>query len=115
MADEASRPDESEPLVAPNGRLTDEGAQVALDWISARWADPKECPFHPGATTWQIDRAIGSFPGYQTAGFANFTFPVVLVKCGVCGFQVPINAIQMGVIPPDPPEEKSVSTAGEES
>src|SRR5437667_144103 len=101
MAEEARAPEQ--PIyVGPDGKLTDEGARYAIDWVNTHWPEPRECPFHPGPTPWSVDRSLGSMPGYRPVGFADYTFPVLLLKCGTCGFMAPLNAIQIGLIPADP-------------
>jgi hypothetical protein len=100
---EAGMTDDAGPYVSPEGRLTDEGAQLALTWIGEKWLG-SECPFHSQKTTWSINRTLGQFDGYRPSGsLAGYVFPAVVVTCQVCGFMVPVNAIKMGVVVPDNP------------
>jgi hypothetical protein len=105
------------PTSSPPDARTPEATQEAQDgWLSAeqqeaarKWLDEKwtrwDCPFH-GDTTWGLGSVIHGAQAWVPKGGKNIgkSYPVVVLTCNTCGYSVFINAITMGIIPPDPPD-----------
>lgn len=104
---------EPEPALTEAGRLSEAGQRRFFDYINAKW-ERKDCPFH-GVTNWEVNSNIGQMPGYKKDGFANYTFPVIVMTCSICGFTVPINAIKAGIIPSDQPASAEATETSEET
>jgi hypothetical protein len=86
---------------SPQKVLTQAQIATVRQWLKQKWTRP-ECPFHPGPTTWTVGDMVGRVRGLKDADFdssASF-YPVVMVHCDKCGYEVYLNAMMIGIVRP---------------
>lgn len=79
--------------------------QAAIRWLETRWVRPWTCPVCRHAN-WAVGSPIVSdiwSPRGRT--FPGSAYVYVPVSCTTCAYTRLFNAIQMGIIPVEPPRD----------
>lgn len=94
----------------PFGKLSPEEFQKVLQWVNTRWKPHVPCEMCGAMHSWSVADLVNS-PVNLGAG-KNFylggpNYPQVQVICANCGNTKFLNAILVGIIPPENPGQGS--------
>lgn len=99
MAKDKDSPSPDKPAEQPEFTLDAEQRGRLEEWFEKEWK-LHECPVCGETDNWAPNAKLGQI--LNVGSFVDGTsFPVVLFRCGKCGYVVPINAIAAGVVSRD--------------
>lgn len=87
-------------------KLSDAAVAKLIETMEKRWTESRKCPVC-GASDWSIDNTVFQLPEFKGDGPApaNTVKPLIAVMCKKCSYTITMNAIHLGVVPPDKKED----------
>lgn len=83
----------------PVAAAVPEVAARTVAWLLEKWTGPKTCPICQ-AEKWSAGPWTSELPGRVEWGGGGRAFPVVVVTCMNCGYELLFNALVMGLRSP---------------
>lgn len=101
----AQEPVSEEAQADPEEERLQQERNHILEYIKSKWVEPVVCPVCK-TPDWQVGNiaVVPQFAGNNLIG-GKMLYPLAQVMCANCGYVLLFNAVQAGLLEPDPLQE----------